>query len=173
MPRPRITSSLSAPCAIALALAFAGCAGGGKAQRGHPAPEGGHSAPEGGHSAPEAVREASIVCGRSGSHRGTLDVPRSLLEGEASWYGKRHHGKLTASGEPFDMYKPSAAHPTLRLGTRVRVTNLGNDRSIELCVNDRGPYSGGRVLDVSYAAAEALGFIEVGHAPVRIEILGR
>ena len=120
---------------------------------------------------PDGVLAASEPCGGR-SHKGTLDVPPALLEGEASWYGAKHHGKLTASGQTFDMYKPSAAHPKLRLGTRVRVTNLGNGRSVELCVNDRGPYSGGRILDVSYAAAVALGFIEVGHARVRIEILG-
>lgn len=92
-------------------------------------------------------------------------------EGIASFYGRTHHGKPTASGTPFDMNGPTAAHLRLRLGTRVRVTNIENDRQIELLINDRGPYIRGRVLDVSQGAARQLGFEEKGIARVRIETI--
>lgn len=93
--------------------------------------------------------------------------------GSASWYGDRHHGRKTASGERFDMHKLSAAHPKLPLGSVIEVTNLGNDRTVELRVNDRGPFSGGRVLDVSRAAADQLGFIGAGTAKVRIRLVNK
>src|SRR5215813_9288778 len=82
--------------------------------------------------------------------------------GTASWYGRQHHGKLTASGEPYDMNDLTAAHRTLPLGTRVRVTNLDNGRSVEVRINDRGPFVGNRLIDLSYAAARRLGAIGAG-----------
>jgi rare lipoprotein A len=92
--------------------------------------------------------------------------------GTASWYGQWHHGRRTANGEVFDQGAMTAAHPTLPLGTRVRVTNLRNGRTITVRINDRGPYVRGRVIDLSKAAATALGFKEKGLAPVAIELLG-
>lgn len=92
--------------------------------------------------------------------------------GSASWYGDRHHGRRTASGERFDMHKLSAAHPKLPLGSVLEVTNLANNRTVRLRVNDRGPYRSGRILDVSRAAAEQLGFISAGTAQVRIRVVG-
>ena len=121
---------------------------------------------------PVGVAEASADC-KGKSHKGTLDVPKEQLEGIASFYGEQYNGKLTASGEVFDMYKYSAAHRTMRLGTKVRVTNLDNGRSIDVCVNDRGPYAKDRILDLSYAAAKELGVLAEGTAPVRITILGK
>ena len=91
--------------------------------------------------------------------------------GMASWYGKKYHGRLTANGEIFDMYRLSAAHRKLPLGTRVKVTNLKNRKSVVLKVNDRGPYIRGRILDLSYAAAKALGSVEDGVVKVKIEIV--
>lgn len=91
--------------------------------------------------------------------------------GVASWYGPGFQGRETASGPPFDMNAMTCAHRQLPLGTSVRVTNLLNRRSLILRVNDRGPYVGGRVLDVSRGAAKSLGFLGAGLAPVRIEIL--
>ena len=88
--------------------------------------------------------------------------------GTASWYGARHHGKKTASGEPFDMHAPTAAHRTLPLGSLLEITNLDNDRTVQVRVNDRGPYSGGRIIDLSRAAAEQLDFISRGTARVRV-----
>lgn len=90
-------------------------------------------------------------------------------KGRASWYGKRFHGRKTASGERYDMFGMSAAHKTLPLPTYVRVTNLKNGRSVIVRVNDRGPFHPDRVIDLSYAAAAKLGFIEQGHAPVELE----
>lgn len=91
--------------------------------------------------------------------------------GIASWYGKEFNGRKTASGEIFDMHAPSAAHRTLPLGAVIRVTNLDNFKSIKIKVNDRGPFVGNRVLEVSYAAARELAFAAQGTAPVKIETL--
>lgn len=91
-------------------------------------------------------------------------------EGVASWYGDPFHGRLTASGEVYDMDGMTAAHRTLPFGTLVRVENLDNGRSVELTVNDRGPFARGRVLDVSRRGAEVLGMIGPGTARVRITV---
>lgn len=91
--------------------------------------------------------------------------------GIASWYGDAFHGRPTANGERFDKERISAAHPTLPLPSRVRVTNLENGRSIELRVNDRGPFVDDRLIDLSEAAARELGFVERGLARVRVQFL--
>lgn len=91
--------------------------------------------------------------------------------GLASWYGAEFQGLPTASGPPFDMNALTCAHRELPLGTRIRVTDLMNLRSAVLKVNDRGPFVGNRVLDVSRAAAKCLGFLGAGLAPVRIEVV--
>ena len=93
--------------------------------------------------------------------------------GIASWYGDDFHGRLTSNGEVFDMHKVTAAHPTLPLPSRVRVTNLENGRSIVLRVNDRGPFVHDRIIDLSRAAADRLGFRRQGTAKVRITYVGR
>lgn len=90
-------------------------------------------------------------------------------EGRASWYGSRHQGRRTASGERFDMRALTAAHPSLPFGSRVKVTNLGNQRSVVVRVNDRGPHSRERIIDLSRAAAERLGLLGSGVARVRLE----
>jgi rare lipoprotein A len=87
----------------------------------------------------------------------------------ASWYGEPHHGQPTASGEIFDMARLTAAHRTLPLGTRLRVKNLENGRTVRVRVNDRGPYIAGRVLDLSRGAARALGMVERGVVPVELD----
>ncbi len=89
--------------------------------------------------------------------------------GIASWYGKDFRGKRTASGEIFDMNGMSAAHRTLPLGTVIRVTNLDNFKSVKVKVNDRGPFSGNRILELSYGAARELAFAAQGTAHVKIE----
>lgn len=91
--------------------------------------------------------------------------------GPASWYGKFFHGKQTASGEPYNMYEMTAAHPDLPLGTRVKVTNLHNDRAVIVRVNDRGPLVPGRIIDLSYGAAQVLGFTGKGVQKVRLDIV--
>jgi len=95
----------------------------------------------------------------------------TLLVGRASWYGGAHHGRLTASGERFDMNALTAAHRTLPFGTRLRVVNLNNSRAVEVRVNDRGPVVPGRMLDLSYEAARTLDAVPRGVIPVRITIL--
>jgi rare lipoprotein A len=101
------------------------------------------------------------------------DDPHYHAEGLASWYGDDFHGRYTANGELFDTNGISAAHPTLPLPSYVRVTNLSNGRSIIVRVNDRGPYVGNRIIDVSTRAAHLLGFYDRGTAPVRVEYVGR
>jgi rare lipoprotein A len=97
---------------------------------------------------------------------------RGVQYGIASWYGSDFHGKPTSSGEIYDMYQLTSAHNTLALGTTVMVTNLENGRSVELKVNDRGPFVKGRIIDVSYAAAQILGMVENGTAYVKVEAIG-
>ena len=92
--------------------------------------------------------------------------------GQASWYGPPHHGRPTFSGEIFDMRQLTAAHRTLPMGTRVLVTHLGTGRSVEVRINDRGPFVKGRILDVSQAAAERLGGLGTGLFPVRLRVVG-
>ena len=93
--------------------------------------------------------------------------------GVASWYGEDFHGRPTANGETFNMNLLSAAHPSLPLPCNVRVTNLLNHRSIVVRVNDRGPYVGGRVIDVSAKTAKVLGFYDDGLSKVKVEYVGR
>lgn len=98
--------------------------------------------------------------------------PRGYDEtGTASFYGARHHGKRTASGEPFNQHGLTAAHRSLPFGARVKVTNLKNDRSVVVRINDRGPHTRGRLIDLSRAAAQQLDMIRSGTARVRVQSL--
>ena len=97
-------------------------------------------------------------------------IPK-VITGVSSYYGTDFHGKLTANGEVYDMYGLTAAHKTLPLNTTVRVTNLANNKSLILRINDRGPYIKGRILDCSYGAAKKLDFLLQGTTKVRIEII--
>jgi rare lipoprotein A len=97
---------------------------------------------------------------------------RGVQQGVASWYGADFHGKQTSSGEVYDMYQLTCAHNTLPLGTIVMVTNLENGKSVELKINDRGPFVKERIIDVSYAAAQMLGMWEKGTALVKVEVIG-
>jgi rare lipoprotein A len=90
--------------------------------------------------------------------------------GTASWYGEQFQGKQTASGEPFDMRDFTAAHPSLPLGSFVKVTNLRNGHAVVVRINDRGPVVDGRIIDVSYNAAQALGFQNRGIQKVRLDL---
>ncbi|MBA3818159.1 MAG: septal ring lytic transglycosylase RlpA family protein [Deltaproteobacteria bacterium] len=104
---------------------------------------------------------------RVGVSEPTSDVQR----GKASWYGGSFHGGPTASGERYDKRTMTAAHRTLPFGTRVRVTNLKNGRTVTVRINNRGPYSKGRIIDLSEAAAERLGMIDAGVVPCTVERL--
>lgn len=117
-------------------------------------------------------------CG--GSTAGSADAGTSpepagvgrTLTGRASWYGGKHHGRKTASGERFDKEQLTAAHRTLPFGTRVRVTNLDNGRTVVVRINDRGPFGRKqRIIDVSEAAARRLGMIQSGVVRVRVDVL--
>jgi rare lipoprotein A len=148
-------------------LALAHCSGAGKqysprvVEEGEPVPKGG----------------GSYRVGKPYNVNGRVYVPAEnpayRVEGMASWYGRDFHGRLTANGEVYDMHSISAAHTTLPLPSYVRVTNLDNHRSIIVRVNDRGPYSRNRVIDLSIGTAKALDFYSRGVARVRVEYVGR
>jgi rare lipoprotein A len=125
-----------------------------------------------------------VSCGSSiayGDYVNTTGMSRKKIEsiknhpktqiGIASYYGKKFHKKRTANGEIFNMYKVSAAHKSYPLGTKVRVTNLENGKSLKLVINDRGPFVSGRIIDLSYKAARKLGFVNQGTVKVRIDVL--
>jgi len=96
---------------------------------------------------------------------------KKIQTGMASWYGPGFHGKRTANGEVYNQHALTAAHRTLPLGTRAVVTNVDTGESVEVRINDRGPYKYGRVIDLSYAAARRIGLWAAGTAPVRVEVL--
>jgi rare lipoprotein A len=111
-----------------------------------------------------------LVLGASGCcTSGQVRREPGALVGMASYYGKEFHGRKTASGEIFDMHKLTAAHKTLPFGTRVRVTNLENGRSVTVRINDRGPFKKGRIIDLSFEAARQIGM--AGTAKVRLAVL--
>ena len=110
--------------------------------------------------------------GSSGSAATAATAEPFSQRGAASYYSDRLAGNTTANGETYDPEALTAAHRTLRFGTRVRVVREGDGRSVEVCVNDRGPYVDGRVIDLSRAAAETLGMIRAGVVDVSIEVVG-
>jgi len=93
------------------------------------------------------------------------------MQGFASWYGAKFHGRRAADGSRYNMYELTAAHKTLPFGTRLRVTHMDNGRSVEVTITDRGPLMEGRIIDLSFAAAQALDMVEEGVARVRLEVL--
>jgi len=164
--------------AVGLCLALANCASSGKfASRVDPK--------YGVSSSPRVVAYGDPVPKGGGTYRvgkpytvgGRVYVPEEdadyRAEGMASWYGDDFHGRLTANGEVFDMGALTAAHPTLPMPCYARVTNLSNGKSLIVRVNDRGPYHGNRLIDVSNKAAELLEFKGNGVARVRVEYVGR
>src|SRR5436190_1452739 len=128
----------------------------------------GEAVPKGGGT--YRVGKPYVVAGRTYVPEENLNY---RAEGIASWYGDDFHGRLTANGEVFDMHSISAAHPTLPIPCYVRVTNLANKKSLVVRVNDRGPYVGNRVIDLSVRAAKLLGFHDNGLGRVRVEYVGR
>jgi rare lipoprotein A len=101
----------------------------------------------------------------------TATLQANVTDGVASYYGERFDGRRTASGVRFDMDALTAAHRTLKFGTRVTVTNKANGRSVDVVINDRGPFSRGRTIDLSKAAAREIGMLGRGVAPVRLEVV--
>lgn len=111
----------------------------------------------------QSMRQAVVSPGRVGV--------RPYEVGTASWYGEDFDGKPTASGEPYNMFQLTAAHPTLPLGTLVKVTNLRNRRAVVVRINDRGPVVPGRIIDLSYGAAKVLNFQSRGIQRVRLDVV--
>jgi rare lipoprotein A len=170
---------------VLLALsALAGCAGAPANQR-YASREGGGIDPRYGvRASPRVVADGEEVPQGGGRYQvgkpykiaGKTYYPSErayAASGTASWYGSDFHGRKTANGEVFDRNSLSAAHPTMPLPSYARVTNLRNSHSIIVRVNDRGPYHGGRVMDVSQRVAEALDFRSAGTAQVKVEWIGR
>lgn len=121
---------------------------------------------------------ATIVVPSSVAPNQPVKPPQKMAQAankgrKASWYGPGFHGRRTANGERFNQNDLTAAHRTLPFGTKVKVTNLHNGRSVVVRINDRGPFSRGRVIDLSKAAARIIGVFQSGTAPVVLEVLGR
>jgi len=125
-------------------------------------------------SGPSSLEAAKVtspqVISTSGHKTNKPKKSQPYQVGTASWYGDYFQGKQTASGEPYDMRDFTAAHPSIPLGTFVKVTNLRNGKSVVVRINDRGPVVDGRIIDVSYNAARALGFKERGLQKVRLDL---
>jgi rare lipoprotein A len=156
-----------AAAAILLLLAVAGCAG--PAGRPEPAPQRAGEAPR---DEPRAKNGNPPFYEVNGRRYVVLESSAGYVEqGVASWYGPDFHGKRTATGETYDMHAMTGAHPTLPLPAWVRVTNLQNGRSVEVRLNDRGPFSKNRIIDLSRAAAERLDMIRTGTAMVEVQSL--
>jgi rare lipoprotein A len=119
---------------------------------------------------PSAIPMAPNSAQNQKTQKSSKAEPKPYQVGSASWYGKQFHGRTTASGEDFDMFEFTAAHRKLPLGTFVKVTNLKNGKWIIVRVNDRGPYVGNRIMDLSYSAARMLNFRD-GVERVRIDLI--
>ncbi len=107
------------------------------------------------------------------STRVVAPTPGHPQSGVASWYGPGFHGQPTSSGAIYDQHALTAAHQKLPLGTRTRVTNLANGKTVDVLINDRGPFAKGRIIDLSYAAAREIGMLGPGTARVRVDVLER
>jgi rare lipoprotein A len=127
------------------------------------------AAPVPNHQQPRAKTSAIPVASKTSKKAAKPEI-KPYQVGNASWYGKQFHGRTTSSGEDFDMFELTAAHRTLPLGTFVKVTNLKNGKWIIVRINDRGPYVGNRIMDLSYGAARLLNFRD-GVERVRIDLI--
>jgi len=119
---------------------------------------------------PTPTASVSASAGNSATHK-KVSVLASLTRGMASWYGKVLQGHRTASGRPFNMFELTAAHRSLPFGSKVKVTDLRNSRSVIVTITDRGVLDSDRVIDLSYAAADKLGMLKSGVDPVKLEVL--
>ncbi len=168
---------------VALALALSGCAAETVQHYAHGKEH--FSEKKYGHASPKVIADGQPVPKGGGQYlvghvyhvAGHTYVPSEMTSytavGMASWYGAAFHGRRTANGEVYDMGSITAAHPTMPLPSYARVTNLDNGYSVIVRVNDRGPYHGGRVMDVSSRAADVLGFKGAGTAKIKVDYVGR
>ena len=113
----------------------------------------------------------AVACGGRPAPKSVADVRGYEEKGIASWYGKKYHGRTTASGERYDMYEMTAAHKTLPFGVVVSVHNLDNGESVKVRITDRGPFIKGRIIDLSYTAAKKIDMIGPGTARVKIRVV--
>ncbi len=172
---PRQTSVPKVASAPVPALPAAGSGRGGYYQDDGP----GDRVPEGLQAIPDATPRVEpytrrgnrpyVVFGKT--YTPFLDERPFKQRGRGSWYGKKFHGQRTSSGEPYDMYQMSAAHPTMPLPSYARVTNVANGRQVIVRVNDRGPFHADRIIDLSYTAALKLNYLKQGSAEVEVERL--
>ena len=165
------------PAALSLAAALAGCATHGNGYYKGDGP-GGPPPVNLDRVADATPRAEPLNAGANAPYTalGRKYVPYTALRpyrarGVATWYGRKFQGKKTSSGEVYDQYDLTAAHPTLPLGTRVMVTNLENGKAVEVRINDRGPFHADRLIDLSYAAAYRLGYVNAGSAKVEVEAI--
>jgi rare lipoprotein A len=166
--------------AALVAIALGGCGTPAKRPSGYYLDDGpGRNPPANLDSVPDAMPRAEpinrgtarpyVVMGRSYTPMTALAPYKA--RGIATWYGRRYHGKPTASGEPYDMYAMTAAHTTLPIPSYARVTNLKNGRTVVVRINDRGPFVDGRIIDLSYTAAHRIGVLAGGNAMVEVETI--
>lgn len=127
--------------------------------------------PDGSEPSKRAAGSKVAVIGKKARPKSVASADKPYQVGAASWYGKYFHGKKTASGEQFDMFQFTAAHPALPLGTTLKVTNLRNRRWVVVRINDRGPVPKSRIIDLSYGAAQILGLRSDGVERVRLDIV--
>jgi peptidoglycan lytic transglycosylase len=175
--RKKIVRAIGVGIVIAVALSVAGCSNTSVSSGFPPSYTGTSASPRvwngNGHT---PTRRGTYKIGKPYKVAGRTYVPQHDpyydRTGTASWYGDDFHGRLTSNGEVFNMHRPTAAHPTLPLPSLVRVTNLENGRSAVLRVNDRGPFVANRIIDLSRAAADKLGFRRQGTARVRVTYVG-
>ncbi|WP_332688409.1 septal ring lytic transglycosylase RlpA family protein [Bosea sp. (in: a-proteobacteria)] len=184
--KPLIETAARLGCVVIAGIFLANCANDGVARRGKSKEIGAFPSSKYGPASARVVEDGQPVpkgggrelIGRSYTVAGKRYTPYDkpvghTLVGTASWYGEAFHGRRTANGEVYDRHGISAAHPTMPLPAYARVTNVVNNRSIIVRVNDRGPFHGGRVMDVSQRTADALAFRHLGTARVKIEYLGQ
>lgn len=183
---PLIKTAARLGCVMVAGVFLANCANDGVARRGKSKEIGAFPSSKYGPASARVVQEGQPVpkgggrqlIGRSYTVAGKRYTPYDkpvghTLVGTASWYGEAFHGRRTANGEIYDRHAISAAHPTMPLPAYARVTNVANNRSIIVRVNDRGPFHGGRLMDVSQRTADALAFRHLGTARVKVEYLGQ
>lgn len=126
---------------------------------------------KGAYQTTKMAAKGSVMVGKGVVGAATYPFKDREMEGIASWYGKDFHGKETASGETYNMYDLTAAHRTLAFGSRVRVTNLDNGKDVVVRINDRGPFTKGRIIDLSFEAARRLDMLSEGTARVELRVL--
>lgn len=177
---PHLPSLIPCAAALLLAAALGGCGTPAKRPGGYYLDDGpGANPPANLESVPDAVPRLEpinrgtarpyVVMGKSYTPMTSLGPYKA--RGIATWYGRRYHGRQTASGELYDMYAMTAAHTTLPIPSYARVTNLKNGKSVVVRINDRGPFVDGRIIDLSYTAAHRIGVIAGGNALVEVETL--